>query len=412
MSATLKQLKWSTWAVLALCFWGGIARAQEPRPNCYVLAVGVDQYQNARKLSGCVNDAKNAAQTFRQQKGSLFDDVSCTILLDSQASRQRIEKEMKTLAAAGKEGDAIVLFLSGHGSRQNKKWAFLPNDFDPKESANTTISDEAILQFADALAAEGKNVCIIVDACFAGQLRLSAKSLLTRYRDPEQGSIILMVSSMPNQTSAACGSYSAFAYAVKEGMDGKADFNNDGLVTLQELRRYVYHRVYELQGNDQDGEIDYSLSASDSMIVAMVKPGQVAAELPVQGNDARRENAPVEKVQDNAGKSIRGQLTANDAFDKLKPGCHAKVYTVQLTAGKHVIDLMSGTGRPGVDSPNFFDTYLRVEDAHGNVVAENDDNGESLNSRVTLQVSTPGEHRIVVTSFAQGAVGDFEVRIR
>ena len=68
----------------------------------------------------------------------------------------------------------------------------------------------------DALAAEGKNVCIIVDACFAGQLRLSAKSLLTRYRDPEQGSIILMVSSMPNQTSAACGSL-VIALALLEG---------------------------------------------------------------------------------------------------------------------------------------------------------------------------------------------------
>src|SRR5262249_37536161 len=163
-----------------------------------------------------------------------------------------------------------------------------------KEADNTTISDESILRFADTLAAEGKNVCIIVDACFAGQLRLSAKNILTRYRDPEQGGIVLMVSSMPNQTSAACGNYSAFAYAVKEGMDGKADFNNDGLVTLQELRRYVYHRVYELQGKDQDGEIDYSLSVSDSMIVAMVKPGQVAAEPPVQGNNAQSDNAPSE----------------------------------------------------------------------------------------------------------------------
>jgi hypothetical protein len=355
-----------------------------------------------------VNDARNASQTFRQQEGTLFDKVQCTMLIDAQASRQRIEEEMKTLATAGKAGDVVVLFLSGHGDRRGKAWAFLAQDFGAQQYAGTTISDASILQLADALATAGKKVCIIVDACFAGQLRLNARNLLARFRDPAQGGIILMVSSMPNQTSAACGAFSAFAFAVKEGMDGKADYNTDGRITLQELRRYVYHRVYELQPGDQDGEIDYSLSLSDATVVARKVGGnQAAANPPAQPTNDRPANN-----QANDANVIRGKLTAQDPLDKIRVGSRAKVYTARLAPGYHVIDLTSGSGVAGAENPGFFDTYLRIHDAQGNLVAENDDHGGTYNSRATFQIARPGEFVIVVTSFAPGATGDFELRIR
>jgi hypothetical protein len=398
----MKQTKWSMAALLAVFFLGGFARAQDKRADCYVLSVGVDRYQNANKLQGCVNDARNAAESFRQQENVLFNKVNCTVLVDGEATSQRIEEGMKALAEAGKAGDVIVLFLSGHGDRRNKTWTFLAQDFSAQDYARTTISDQSILRLADTLAAQGKKVCIMVDACFAGQLRLSAKELLARYRDPQAGGIIVMVSSMPNQTSAACGNYSAFAFAVKEGMDGKADYNGDGQVTLQELRRYSYHRVYELQKGDQDGEIDYSLSLSDSMVVAKKVQGQ-------QGQPASSQPAPAKQEK---GIAIKGQLTAKDPFDPLRQGRHAKVYIVEVNAGKVVIDLSSGDGRPGQHNPGFFDTYLRVEDLQGLPVAENDDHGGTYNSQVTLNVTRGGRLRVVVTSFAPGATGDFELRVR
>jgi uncharacterized caspase-like protein len=390
MFAIIQKRQWPAFAVLILSLTASIAHAQDPKPNCYVLAVGVDKYQNIGQLNGCVNDANNAAESFRRQEGPLFTKVTSTVLVDAQANTQRIDQDMKSLATVGKSGDFVVLFLSGHGNRVNKKWAFIPQDFVANQYARTTISEESILQWADAQAAQGKKVCIMVDACFAGQLRLSAKHLLARYRDPRAGGIILMVSSMPNQVSAACGAYSAFAFAIKEGMDGKADYNGDGQITLQELRRYAYHRVYELQKGDQDGEIDYSLSLSDSMVVAKVVQGSVAASQPVVNPKHAQE------------KVIKGELHAKDVFDRLRKGSYAKVYTVEMNVGKVVIDLTSG----------FFDTYLRIEDLNGNVLAENDDFGGTLNSQVTLDITRAGQLRIVVTSYAPGVTGNFEVRIR
>src|SRR4051794_24293703 len=101
MFANFQHLKWSTLALLAFCLSGGFVRAQDARPNCYVLSVGIDRYQNAGELQGCVNDARNAADMFRRQEGTLFDKVTCTVLVDAEASREGIEKGMTELAEAG-----------------------------------------------------------------------------------------------------------------------------------------------------------------------------------------------------------------------------------------------------------------------------------------------------------------------
>ena len=50
--------------------------------------------------------------------------------------------------------------------------------------------------------------------------------------------------------------------------------------------------------------------------------------------------------------------------------------------------------------------------ANGNVIAENDDHGGTFNSQITLDVNRAGQLRVVVTSFAPGATGWFEVRVR
>lgn len=379
-------------ALLALAISTSFTHAQDKRPDCHVLAVGIDRYQNINALKGCVADAENAVNVFRQQEGALFGKVAWTMLSENSASAQRIDEAMKSLARAGKAGDSVVLFLSGHGNRRNKTWAFLAQDFKGDRAGETSISDQAILRFADGLASEGKRVFIIIDACFAGQLRLNAREILARHRNPNGGGIILMVSSMPSQVSIACGPYSAFAFAVKEGMEGKADYNTNGEITLQELRRYVYHRVYELHNSDQDGEIDYSLSLSDATVVAKKTNNHVA-----------QQQQPIAPQQANV---IKGQLTNGDAFDRLRQGSHAKVYTINVNVGKIVIDLTSGQG------PGFFDTYLRVEDLNGNVLAENDDHGGTLNSHVTLNITRAGQIRVIVTTYAPGVTGDFELRVR
>jgi hypothetical protein len=78
-------------------------------------------------------------------------------------------------------------------------------------------------------------------------------------------------------------------------------------------------------------------------------------------------------------------------------------YTIDLTAGETVdIDLQSDD----------FDTLVRVVDADGNEVAEDDDGGESgLNSLLTLEAPEDGTYTILVTSFFGDPEGAYTLSV-
>ena len=75
-----------------------------------------------------------------------------------------------------------------------------------------------------------------------------------------------------------------------------------------------------------------------------------------------------------------------------------------MTAGKtYMIDMTSAQ----------FDTYLRLEDDKGKVLAKNDDiSDENLNSRIIFSCKEDGNYRIVATSFKQRGTGAYAVVIR
>jgi len=61
-----------------------------------------------------------------------------------------------------------------------------------------------------------------------------------------------------------------------------------------------------------------------------------------------------------------------------------------------------------------FDTYLRLEDNKGKVLAENDDISPGLNTNSRLLFSAPaaGTYRIVATSFEQRGQGAYTLTLR
>ena len=263
-------------AIALIASWPGGVHADGDLPDCYLLSAAVDHYPNMPKLSGCLNDARNTTKAFQAQQGLLFGKVHPETLLDCAATQADIHQKFRNFAKQGKAGDFMVLFLSGHGGRTNNNqvWFFVPFDFNPRNEAATTLTDRQILEASDTLVKQGKKVLVIVDACFAGQLRISAKTYLNRYTDPAGGGLILMLSSMPNQTSNVLGDYSAFAKAVADALAGHADLNHDGKISLKEIQQYSHGRTYQLlreKGNSarQDSEIAWSPSISEHMPLAL-----------------------------------------------------------------------------------------------------------------------------------------------
>jgi hypothetical protein len=78
------------------------------------------------------------------------------------------------------------------------------------------------------------------------------------------------------------------------------------------------------------------------------------------------------------------------------------VHTYPMKAGKtYTIDLRAE-----------WDNYLRLENAQGQQLAEDDDGAGFPNARITFRAPADGWYRIIVTSFAPMASGNYTLTIR
>jgi thiol-disulfide isomerase/thioredoxin len=107
------------------------------------------------------------------------------------------------------------------------------------------------------------------------------------------------------------------------------------------------------------------------------------------------------------GLKIKAELTADDPMDTIRKGSHAKTYEYKMEAGKaYQIDMVSL-----VDNPNKFDPYLRLEDASGKRLAEDDDGGGFPNARITFMPRKTGTYKIIATTFQPGMTGKYVLTV-
>ncbi|MCI0458935.1 MAG: PPC domain-containing protein [Gemmataceae bacterium] len=143
-----------------------------------------------------------------------------------------------------------------------------------------------------------------------------------------------------------------------------------------------------------------ALVGSAAALLLALTPARAAQDKD-KGKDKKDKEIKLE-LKDGAVR-INGQLTADDPTDNVRQGRHRKIYTLKLAANKsYTVDLMSGD----------FDSYLRIEDDAGKQLAEDDDGGENLNSRLTFRAPREGTYRIIVTTFAGGETGNYTLAIR
>src|SRR5262249_22787858 len=107
--------------------------------------------------------------------------------------------------------------------------------------------------------------------------------------------------------------------------------------------------------------------------------------------------------QARADETINWDLRTEDSCNPNRPGCHEQLHKVYLQAGTtYNLDMVS----------NQFDTYLFLEDLNGNVLDQNDDYpGMGQNSRIVFTPQQSGYYNLVATTFQQGAIGCYTIRV-
>lgn len=108
---------------------------------------------------------------------------------------------------------------------------------------------------------------------------------------------------------------------------------------------------------------------------------------------------PLELKWKDGKASYTGELEASDAV-ALKH--HYKLFTVNLEEGKtYQIDHRSKD----------FDAYLFLEDPAGAKLAEDDDSGGGLDSRIVYKAAKTGDYRIIATTLPPGQKGKFSLEV-
>ena len=94
-------------------------------------------------------------------------------------------------------------------------------------------------------------------------------------------------------------------------------------------------------------------------------------------------------------------MEASDPKDASRDECYCKIYAIKLEAGKTY----------QVYCKSEWDNWLRIEDAKGKQLAEDDDSGGGTDAQIVFECKTAGEYRVIVTSFDAAATGDFIVTV-
>jgi len=213
-----------------------------------VLAIGVNEYAKPDlNLRFAVPDARSVAAALGEHGAGLFREVDVRVLPDARASRQGI---LEALAAAARDtapADTFILYLAGHGivAQPGNRFLFLPSDVRDTSSISALRQqgiDDATLVAALARI-RARDAFIMIDTCYAGQIDIDQLAAIGN----DTGRFLLAASSSVQE---ALDSYDdrngVFAYALMEGLRGRAAVDAEGRVTALALGEWVMRRVPQL----------------------------------------------------------------------------------------------------------------------------------------------------------------------
>jgi serine protease Do len=103
---------------------------------------------------------------------------------------------------------------------------------------------------------------------------------------------------------------------------------------------------------------------------------------------------------------VAGSLTAKDPTDAHQHDCYRQVHRLKMRPGSvYTIDMLSPNGKR-------LDPYLRLEDGKGAQLAEDDDSGGNLNSRILFRPTREDDYQIVTTTCNPKEVGPYKLVVK
>jgi hypothetical protein len=325
----------------------------------HALVIGIDEYRFGSSLRGAVNDAEDIAATLRRLGVS-----DLTVLLNGNATRDRIEASWRAILRRAQPGDKVLLTYAGHGSQEkehvpgsevdNKDEVLLLGGFNEVgPGTRERILDDEFNQWFRAAGERGLEVIFVADACYSGTLTRSfderAGEVLTRAAplysittdmlvlDLPSTNIDLGDDELPHVTFLAAGQESeqipeiqirdangnyqargALSYIFARALEGRADENGDGILTRGELKLYVREnvRMYSearqtpnLLPRSFDGFEVLTAATFPTLASSVVSASTSASAAPVTGTEFAPTRLAVDGLSASGGAGVAGSLS-------------------------------------------------------------------------------------------------------
>ncbi len=221
------------------CFlqtWGGgalIVPIQKNKPNLFGLVIGIGQ----PSVQFTTNDAKAIAQALKDKEGTAFDTVRIDILhtaAQTTAGSIAAAVERWPLAIKPQADDWLVLYVSGMNNAYRTDYRLLGSDYDPAAPRSTSVSLRAMLNDLKTLPC---HKLVLLDVCQKATIQPFEAS------DFANTSILLACQSGAVAYEDKQWQHGAFTKVLLDGLDGKADANQDQQLYLSELYAYLSETI-------------------------------------------------------------------------------------------------------------------------------------------------------------------------
>jgi len=234
----------------------------------WAVIIGINKYRNLPSLKYASNDAhefyRYLVEVNRVPKENIW------LVLDEEATLDKIRSVLGTRLrrSAGKE-DMVIVYLAGHGAIESDSSSpdgdglekyILPHNADPKDLYSSALPMAEIARVFQRISSE--RLVFITDTCYSGAtggrtvpvpgVRTNISGAFLERISQGSGRVVLTASDA-NEVTVERDElrHGVFTYYLLEGLRGKADLDGDGVITVDEVYRYVSIKVPQATGQSQ-----------------------------------------------------------------------------------------------------------------------------------------------------------------
>ncbi len=243
-----------------------LAPPPPPPSTQWAVIIGVGGYESSAvpKLRYPVADADAVYQTLITSGGFKKENI---LLLTDKTERKPTLRNIKWalgtfLARSAHKNDLVVIYFAGHGAsevdqrgieRDGLSKYLVPADADPDDLYSTALPMDEMQTVLARIEAE--RVTVFLDACYSGaaggRTFASTKTRTVNVDDifldrlTRSKGRAIVTASRPSELSIELAElgHGVFTYYLVRGLQGYADLNRDGIVSLQELYEYLTQEV-------------------------------------------------------------------------------------------------------------------------------------------------------------------------